>query len=276
LFKVGKGKSEVYLKDESHFNDYVLKKISSQKYVTCNSGEIKDHGLYLFVCDLAEYFMIMNRFSRMGIPSELVEFLIKEHVEDKQVLQNEEKMRLIIEALREKGYQAEDLKWNEDTTVNEIIITAMPRKSEDDFTGKMSSINIGRGFIHSANYQKALMFYKKIAKYDTPPFTVHSVEGEENSTRETVVQESKEALFQFMIQEAKKGLSIQRYKGLGEMNPEQLWETTMNPKNRTLLQVKIEDAVDADEIFTILMGDEVEPRREFIQNHALEVSVLDI
>jgi DNA gyrase subunit B len=79
-----------------------------------------------------------------------------------------------------------------------------------------------------------------------------------------------------MLEEGKKGIGIQRYKGLGEMNPEQLWETTMNPGKRTLLQVVIEDAVEADEIFTILMGDEVEPRREFIQNNALEVSTLDI
>jgi DNA gyrase subunit B len=69
---------------------------------------------------------------------------------------------------------------------------------------------------------------------------------------------------------------VQRYKGLGEMNPEQLWETTMNPDKRTLLQVQIEDVVDTDEIFTILMGEEVEPRREFIQTNALEVSLLDI
>ncbi|NJL58734.1 MAG: DNA gyrase [Desulfobacteraceae bacterium] len=79
-----------------------------------------------------------------------------------------------------------------------------------------------------------------------------------------------------MIEEGKKGISVQRYKGLGEMNPGQLWDTTMNPETRTLLKVKVEDAVEADEIFSLLMGDVVEPRREFIQNNALEVSTLDI
>jgi DNA gyrase subunit B len=105
-----------------------------------------------------------------------------------------------------------------------------------------------------------------------PPFSIYS--KDKDSPDETV--SNKEQLLELLFKEGKKGLNVQRYKGLGEMNPEQLWQTTMNPEKRNLLQVKVEDMVDADEIFTILMGEEVEPRRDFIQSNALEVSTLDI
>ena len=102
----------------------------------------------------------------------------------------------------------------------------------------------------------------------------YSDTGEESST--PVVLESSKALVDHIVNLGKKGLTVQRYKGLGEMNPEQLWETTMNPEKRTLLQVGVEDAVLADEIFTTLMGDQVEPRRDFIYQNALYVYNLDI
>ena len=97
-----------------------------------------------------------------------------------------------------------------------------------------------------------------------------------NEEKQLCVTTNPEEILSFFIDTAKKGLYIQRYKGLGEMNPEQLWETTMQPENRLLLQVKIEDVVEAEEIFTVLMGDQVEPRREFIEQNALNVSNLDI
>jgi DNA gyrase subunit B len=102
-----------------------------------------------------------------------------------------------------------------------------------------------------------------------PPFRIMTKDGakEIRSTTE---------LYQYVFEAARKGLNIQRYKGLGEMNPQQLWETTMDPEKRTLLQVSIEDSVQADEIFTILMGDQVEPRKDFIVKHALEARNIDI
>jgi DNA gyrase subunit B len=144
----------------------------------------------------------------------------------------------------------------------------------DDPAKDAKALIIGRGLIYSKTYQDLVVIGKKIYQYDVAPFTI-SDKAKETNTEDLVIQDKKQ-LLSYVLEESKKGLAVQRYKGLGEMNPDQLWETTMNPAKRNLLQVKVEDVVDTDEIFTILMGEEVEPRREFIQTNALEVSTLDI
>jgi len=121
----------------------------------------------------------------------------------------------------------------------------------------------------SAEYRELEAAGAALNAIGTPPFTIR---GES----ETLEATSWGALYEQTMALSKKGMSIQRYKGLGEMNAEQLWQTTMNPETRTLLKVQVEDAVAAERIFTTLMGDQVEPRRQFIETHALEVSNLDI
>ena len=123
--------------------------------------------------------------------------------------------------------------------------------------------------VSSAQFEELRKLAQQLGALGAPPFQLKTgEESKEVGGYSQLVQE----IFAF----GKKGVEIQRYKGLGEMNPEQLWETTMNPETRTLLQVRVEDAVKADEIFTVLMGDQVEPRREFIQKNALSVTNLDI
>jgi DNA gyrase subunit B len=125
--------------------------------------------------------------------------------------------------------------------------------------------------LSSHEYHLLLQAYNKVQENCCDDRTLITTEGKE----ETTITNSKDLLEYFQTR-ARKGQYIQRYKGLGEMNPDQLWETTMDPEKRVLLQVKVEDAVEANEIFTVLMGDQVEPRREFIEKNAINVQNLDI
>jgi DNA gyrase subunit B len=129
---------------------------------------------------------------------------------------------------------------------------------------------INHELIDGPEYRNLFALYQDLAEFHKPPFTILTNGSEE------VQLGSKEELLRYLMKAAQKGITTQRYKGLGEMNPEQLWETTMDPEQRRLLQVTVDDMAAADHIFTTLMGDKVEPRRAFIEKHAREVENLDI
>jgi DNA gyrase subunit B len=279
LFKIGKGKSEKYLKDEGELNDFLLKKVCDTRKVDYgkDSKELSGHKLFMFITDLSQYFSLLSQLEKRGVPAKLAALLIDEGVENKSFLNDENKMTRLREFLIKKEYSVDDLKFNKERNVFEMFINGQGDGTPDSLITAPSDksaapLKIGPGLIYSGVFQKCLIVGKKIRKFDQAPFTIHHKEDK----TEPVTAADKFALLDIFMRVGKKGIAIQRYKGLGEMNPEQLWETTMNPEKRILLQVKVEDILETDEIFTVLMGEEVEPRKEFIHSNALEVSTLDI
>ncbi|MDY6906408.1 MAG: DNA topoisomerase (ATP-hydrolyzing) subunit B [Thermodesulfobacteriota bacterium] len=277
LFKVGRGKKEVYVENESQLVDYFIKNACDKLFVKTGAKTLEDHDLYLFLCNLSEYIKEMANLKKWGYNSKLIETLVREEVHDKVFLRDRDKMDTLRNKLKEDDFQVQDLIYNEEKEIYEFYVTIPLQTDEDEVvTGQarkdIKPVKIGRNLIYSEKYQNIWMLSGKIGDFNSPPFTVCAKEtGEAEKTFDTIKQ-----MYQYMEESGKKGVSFQRYKGLGEMNSDQLWSTTMDPENRKLLQLNVEDAADADQIFTLLMGDEVEPRKKFIQDNALEVEMLDI
>ncbi|GAB6096308.1 DNA topoisomerase (ATP-hydrolyzing) subunit B [Desulfatiferula olefinivorans] len=275
LYKVGKGKSSVYLKDENDFNEYIMKRACDQKDLEIPGvGMVfKDHELVLLLKDLADYFGSLDRLGRRGYHTTLIHALLEENI-DKMYLADKDKMIDLQKKIMAMGYTSGEIVYNEMRGRYRFSITEEDR-SHDDGTivlKKSERVEIGRSLIFSNEYQSLMKKKDMLKIFETPPFKVNRSDNQELITEFSTLDD----LYSYMMKEGKKGIAVQRYKGLGEMNPDQLWETTMDPERRNMLRVTIEDAENADAIFTLLMGEEVEPRRHFIQKNALEVQSLDI
>ena len=203
----------------------------------------------------------LQRFEKRGLARQVLQLLLDQEIVSKESLRQEEQLQGLVAAFNAAGGLRARLEPDEEHHAWAIIITPESREA-----GEM---RLDWDLLGGSDFQALVRLSGGIQDFQRPP---HLLEGKDRTwefpTREDMVT--------FILEEGQKGINIQRFKGLGEMNPEQLWETTMEPTNRTLLQVKIEDAVESDEIFTILMGDQVEPRRDFIETNALNVVNLDI
>jgi DNA gyrase subunit B len=259
LFKVKKGKSEQYIKDERQMSRFLLKKATENLTVEVQKGtQLKGRDLTSFLEKLIELNMVFQKVDRHFRDSRVVDFLLSVGADARNFLGDNDKVQALAKKIDEFGYKSE-ISLDEEHSVQRITYRQ----------GSQTPRVVGYQQLSSPEYLRLVTLHKSIGEMDQPPFTV-SVDSSKTTLKD------RRELIDHVMEIGKKDLQIQRYKGLGEMNPEQLWETTMDPERRTLLQVQIKDAVQTGEIFTILMGDAVEPRRQFIEENALEVKNLDI
>lgn len=268
LFRVGSRKSGVYLKNEEEYSNYLVKRIAGQKDIFLNNNKepLSEEEFYSFLIDLSDYHAAVNQLKKRDMDTDLLLTLIKNGVKDKFFLEEKQNFISLSQDLGNNGYISGEIEYDPERNIFEMDIY--------DKKEKQILVRVGREILGTGDYQRMLKGYEKIKHFDKPPFSISSKQSDAKTKKQFHFDDIF-SLFEFIMLEAKKGINTQRYKGLGEMNPDQLWETTMNPEKRNMLQVEIEDAEKADEIFTLLMGEEVEPRRNFIQKHALEVSSLD-
>jgi DNA gyrase subunit B len=263
LFKVTEGKSETYIKDEEAFNRYLMNRAinKSEVIVQSTNKKLTDKRLSLLLEKIYTYHDLIQRVEKKGYPWSLIKLLLESAVRNKATFEEKGEIADLQKRLRKSGFEVFDLVWDEEHNLFGFEV--------QESNGKDTRSRVHWELIASVEYRHLFQIRQEIQEMAPPPYTL--VEKGKN-----VTIDQEEGLLQSLNHLGREGLSIQRYKGLGEMNPEQLWETTMNPETRTLLKVKIEDAIEADEIFSILMGDEVEQRRQFIEENALFVQRLDI
>ncbi|TAN44156.1 MAG: DNA topoisomerase (ATP-hydrolyzing) subunit B [Nitrospirae bacterium] len=260
LYKVKKGKTEKYRQNEAELLEMLFELAAEDIQIAGGTGTISGKKMIPFLKKISSHERILDWFERKRIDPDAITLLLKWGVGDND-LKSKEAVEKLAEKLKAnlKELNVGDISFDEEHEAYTVEIV------RQNFRWTLSSL-----LLLSPEYREIANRYREIVEaFGALPFKA-AVKGEDREI--TSIKE----LLKVTIEVSKKGLNIQRYKGLGEMNPQQLWETTMDPAKRTLLQVTVEDSVKAEEIFTTLMGDQVDPRKEFITKHALEAKNIDI
>ena len=270
LYKVKRGKKEEYIKDEKSMFRYLMRQATSDLVVTSGNRTVEGGKLSKALEQTTEFKTYSERLSRrLANDMRLTEIVIdafagkdgilsKSNIKLRKLFDQQELMADVEGKIATAGYKTE-LATDEEHGLWEI----------DVIYANGQRVKIDWNLASYVEFSKSVELMRTLENDFAGPFVLG-----DNGTSEKV--SSRAELLERVTSMAKKDLTIQRYKGLGEMNPEQLWETTMDPEKRTMLQVKIEDAIETDGLFTVLMGDQVEPRRRFIEDNALDVKNLDV
>ena len=258
LFKVKKGKSERYIQNEGKLEDMLFELAADEMEIPINGKSLTGKTLIPYLRKLSKFEKLLGWFERRKHDTTLMKTLLGLDI-NKDILKDEKTIQSIVNKFKSEFPDVSgEIEFDEEHQAYRVELKR----------GRLS-LRIDDEFLASPDCKELCSLYAALKELGKPPYKI--------KTKEEIQEfDSSRELYNHILSIAKKGINIQRYKGLGEMNPGQLWETTMNPEKRTLLQVSVEDSVKADEIFTILMGDQVEPRKEFIEQHALEVRNLDI
>jgi DNA gyrase subunit B len=264
LFKVAEGKKETFLKDEKEMSRFLLARIGEDRSLTSEMSGASAAGAKLVALleKMEEYRGHVEKLAVRGVPEGLVRALLDRGMLSKSDFTDKKKVEDLGRAARAFDVESVEVVADEEHSGWALAIVRR-------VNGVARTVVIDAEFVGSYEMKRVRETARAIGAFLDGPYLVkRNGETERHQTLPTVV----DAIYE----SAKKGLVVSRYKGLGEMNAETLWQTTMNPESRRLLQVNVEDAVAADEIFSILMGDAVEPRRDFIEKNALNVRNLDI
>ena len=259
LFKVKKGKTEKYIQNEAEMQNMLFELAAEDIAIPIKGQDVKGKALIPFLKRLLNYEKLLEWFQRRRKDPKVLRFLLGEGL-NKDMLKDKDGLTALLARMKAsiRGLTIENLTVDEEHGAFGVEIRKQNYK-----------LVLNMNLLVSPEFRELESLHNFIKDLGAAPFKITTKEGPKDLASTT-------ELYNYVFEAARKGLSIQRYKGLGEMNPQQLWETTMDSEKRTLLQVTVEDSVQADEMFTVLMGDQVEPRKDFIVKHALEARNIDI